>query len=110
MLEVSREELKIICDILQQYVPETAVWAFGSRVKGTARKYSDLDLVVIGKEKMGISKLGRLQEAFQESELPFRVDVLDWHTLSPEFRRVIKAGPFCVLKAPRGGTGGLVEA
>ena len=98
MLELNREEEKIVCEILKQYVPDTAVWAFGSRVKGTSREYSDLDLVVIGKEKLAIDKLGRLKEAFQESKLPFRVDVVDWHALSPEFKQIIKAGPFFVLK------------
>ena len=39
---------------------------------------------------MSITEFGELIEAFQESGLPFRVDVLDWHAISPEFRLVIK--------------------
>jgi len=39
---------------------------------------------------MSITEFGELIEAFQESGLPFRVDVLDWHAISPEFRQVIK--------------------
>jgi len=49
-----------------------------------------LDLVVISEDKMSITEFGELIEAFQESDLPFRVDVLDWHAISPEFRQVIK--------------------
>ena len=33
---------------------------------------------------------GEIQDAFEESTLPFRVDVLDWHRISPSFRRVIQ--------------------
>ena len=49
-----------------------------------------MDLLVIGEEKMSINSLGELSEAFQESDLPFRVDLIDWHRISPEFRKVIE--------------------
>ena len=39
----------------------------------------------------------RLKEAFQESDLPIRVDLVDWHRISPEFRTVIE-GAFEVLR------------
>jgi len=39
---------------------------------------------------MSINSLGELSEAFQESDLPFRVDLIDWHRISPEFRKVIE--------------------
>ena len=42
MLIISSQELEIIKAILQRYVPEHSVWAFGSRVKGTTKPYSDL--------------------------------------------------------------------
>ena len=35
-------------------------------------------------------KAAVIQDAFDESTLPFRVDVLDWHRISPSFRRVIQ--------------------
>ena len=38
---------------------------------------------------VGFRKLSRLIEAFQESTLPFRVDVLDWHEASPAFQAII---------------------
>ena len=38
--------------ILEQYVPNAEVWVFGSRVSGTAREHSDLDLVVIDEQKL----------------------------------------------------------
>jgi predicted nucleotidyltransferase len=67
------------------------VRAFGSRVTGRGvKKHSDLDLVVIGKAKLapGITQL--VSEAFQESDLPFRVDVLDWNSLHREFQSAIE--------------------
>ena len=57
-----------------------------------SRKSSDLDLAVVGPEKLERDVFHRLKEAFEESELPIQVDVLDWHAISPEFQAVISKG------------------
>ena len=42
-------------------------------------------------------KIAELKEAFQESELPFRVDLLDWNAISDEFRIVIEKSGYEVI-------------
>lgn len=64
--------------------------AFGSRVTGGARPWSDLDLAVLGRQRLGFERVALLREAFDESTLPFRVDVVDWHAISDGFRVVIE--------------------
>ena len=91
-LAISAEESRIVSAILREFVPERVVWAFGSRVKGGHKPYSDLDLVVIDEEPLLLATLANLTEAFFESDLPFKVDVVDWATTSESFRRVIEAG------------------
>lgn len=76
--------------ILSRLVPEREVWAFGSRVRGTASRYSDLDLVILGDQPLGFETSGALAEAFAESDLPFKVDVVEWSTTGPRFREVIQ--------------------
>ena len=90
MIDLPENLLTQVKAILKQHVPEVEIWVFGSRVTGTAKDYSDLDLVVLGKEKLPQKQYYQLQEAFQESELPIRIDVLDWHRITPEFRKNIK--------------------
>jgi predicted nucleotidyltransferase len=46
VLDLRPDQLQIVQHILQRRVPTFDVWAFGSRVKGTAKPYSDLDLAV----------------------------------------------------------------
>lgn len=75
---------------MAEYVPDCEVYAFGSRVGGTVKPHSDLDLVVRGRAPLSWKRLGLLQEAFAESDLPMRVDVLDWHTISDDFRQLIE--------------------
>jgi predicted nucleotidyltransferase len=92
MICVSEEELKIILDIVKTYASDCEVRAFGSRYKWTAKDYSDLDLVFVGKEKLGINRTGKLREAFEESDLRYRVDVLDWNSISENFKNIINKG------------------
>jgi hypothetical protein len=54
------------------------------------KPYSDLDLVIMGDTPTPLSTLGQLQEAFACSDLPWRVDVVDWANTAPEFQRHIQ--------------------
>ena len=97
MIDITRKEHDIVLELVRQYFPCCEVRVFGSRYKGQAKPYSDLDLVLLGDDVLDWKQLAELKEAFQESELPFRVDVLDWHSLSPEFRKVIETGGYEVI-------------
>jgi len=55
----------------------------------TAKDYSDLDLAIVGDKKINLKILADIKEAFEESELPYRVDVLDWNAISENFRKII---------------------
>ena len=90
MIDIKPAHLQTVRRILAEHVPDCEVRAFGSRVKGEAKSYSDLDLVVICQQTLDADHLRHLKEAFEESDLPFRVDVLDWNRISESFRKVIK--------------------
>ena len=91
MIDLNPKHLETIQHILAQYAPGCEVRAFGSRVKWTAKDYSDLDLAVIGRRRFNPKEMHRLTEAFEESNLPIRVDVVDWYAISEEFKRAIAA-------------------
>ena len=108
MIDLSPARLETVTRILAAHVPDCEVRAFGSRVTGTAKDYSDLDLAVVGEHALAPDVLRLLKEAFEESDLPMRVDVLDWHGVSPAFRKVIEKGYEVVQKAGKkaGGMAG----
>ena len=89
MIDLNPKHFETIQHILAKHVPGCEVRAFGSRVKWTAKDYSDLDLAVVGSNSLSLRQKRRLTEAFEESDLPIRVDVLDWHTISEEFKKII---------------------
>ena len=99
MIDLNQKHLKTIQYILAEYIPNYEVRAYGSRVKWTAEDYSDLDLVVVGSKPLSLRQRGRLTEVFEESNLPIRVDVLDWHSISEEFRQEILKEYVVIQKA-----------
>ncbi len=76
--------------ILKRHVPDRAVWAFGSRARSKARPYSDLELAILGEQPLGLDLSAALVDDFRESDLPWKVDVVDWATTSESFRRIIE--------------------
>ena len=88
-LDVEPRHWAMVDHILARYAPGLEVWAFGSRTKGAAKPHSDLDLAVITSRPMPIAQSARLSEAFSESDLPWRVDLVDWATTQEPFRRLI---------------------
>ncbi|MEY3790738.1 MAG: hypothetical protein RLZ09_1574 [Pseudomonadota bacterium] len=91
LIDISPENWQIVREILQRYVPDREVWAFGSRAKWTAKEFSDLDLAIIGDMPLSIALTADMKEAFQESALPFKIDIVDWASITPSFRQVIQA-------------------
>jgi type I restriction enzyme S subunit len=89
-IAIDLEQLRLVRGILARYVPGRAVWAFGSRAKGKAKPYSDLDLAIITDEPLPLSTRALLAEAFSESDLPWRVDLVDWATTGEAFRAIIE--------------------
>lgn len=90
MIDVRQDHLKIVLDILSVHAPGHEVWAFGSRVNQKAKKHSDLDLVIRTDAPLPANVLAHLRDAFSEADLPFKVDVVVWSTISEGFRKIIE--------------------
>ena len=90
-IDLSSQQLQEIRTILSSQVPDITVWAFGSRVTKSARQYSDLDLALITVEPLPLATKADLVACFSESNLPFKVDLVDWASTSDNFRKIILA-------------------
>lgn len=89
-LDVQPAHLHIVQSILKKHLPTAVVWAFGSRTTGKAKPYSDLDLCINAGQPLDLAVLAALEEDFSESDLPWRVDVVDWAITGDAFRKVIE--------------------
>lgn len=90
VLDIKPEELKRVKQILKHCIPGVTVQAFGSRTNNTAKSYSDLDLAVMTEQPLSLHQGAMLTEAFEESDLPYKVDIIDWSTISESFRKLIE--------------------
>lgn len=90
LIDILPDHWDIVRTILQRHVPQYEVWAFGSRAKWKAKPYSDLDLAIITDKPLSLDVSARLSDDFSESDLPWRVDVVDWATTSESFRNIIE--------------------
>jgi uncharacterized protein len=89
MIYLDDTNIKIVKAILKEHLANKKVVVFGSRVKGTIKPYSDLDLCIMDETPLSLEQLGYLKEAFSESDLPIRVDIVEWAKITPEFKDVI---------------------
>lgn len=90
MIDLAPDQLEIVKNVLEQIVPGRRVVVFGSRAGGRVKPYSDLDLCVMGEEPLSLGTMADLQEAFSESDLPIKVDIVDWTTTEENFRKIIR--------------------
>lgn len=97
-IDLTPDQHRLVMALIERHLPDTDVWAYGSRVKWTSRPESDLDLVAFsGPEQSG--QVSDLREAFEESDLPFRVDVLVWDELPEPYREEIDETHFTVVES-----------
>ena len=97
-ISVTPAELIIIKEILKKQLPATAkIWVFGSRANGTAKKTSDLDLMLDIGQPLTLKILANLHEEFIESSLPYKVDLVDWRSISDSFKAKIEKGMISLI-------------
>lgn len=105
-IDITKEQRKTLLALLRRFIPGVAVWAYGSRVKWTARPNSDLDLVAFTTPAQS-PLVSELKEALAESDLPFLVDFHVWDEVPERFHEIIRK-EYVVLqeeKQPENGSG-----
>ena len=100
VIDVTPGQWTIVRGILLKHVPDCEVWAFGSRTQGSAKPFSDLDLAIVSEQPLSLDLYAALRDDFSESDLPWKVDVVDWASTSNVFRAIIERDKV-VLQIPR---------
>ncbi|MCE8167803.1 MAG: nucleotidyltransferase domain-containing protein [Candidatus Moeniiplasma glomeromycotorum] len=86
MLQIENKHRQIINSILSKYPYK--FYAYGSRTKNQAKKYSDLDLCFY--ERIPWNIFSHIQEDLEESELPFKVELVNWQWMNTNFQESIE--------------------
>ncbi len=83
------DQIATILKIIHLRLPKVTVYAYGSRVNGKPRKYSDLDIALDDGRKIGLSVILQLKESLSETNIPFSIDIIDYHSIGPTFKRIV---------------------
>ena len=89
--DIRSNDLKIVQQILADALPKNAkVWVFGSRATWKTKRSSDLDLAIDAGRALTRNENSALADAFDESDLPYKVDVVDMHNVTNTFKAIIE--------------------
>ena len=86
VIDLPEAHQKQVLEIISARLPDARVWVYGSRAKGRARRYSDLDLMLDDRgREIPWSVMGSLDEDFDESSLPIIVELHDMAATDAKF-------------------------
>jgi len=85
MVDLSQHELDVAKSIRDRFAPDAEIIVFGSWIHVVRPRTRHQ-----GQYSARLKLLAEIEETFQESELPFRVDVLDWNEIAESFRKAIE--------------------
>jgi uncharacterized protein len=106
-IDLAPEHRRLVLEIIRTNLPETTrASVFGSRATGRARRYSDLDLAIDAGRQLTLDEIARITEAFSDSDLPYKVDLVDWHNVNDRWRRTIGADLVPLVEDPHPDVGG----
>ena len=90
-IDIRADHLRIVQDVLHRHLPASVkVWVFGSRARWATKDSSDLDLALDGETEILRRSLSALEAAFEDSDLPYAVDVVDVKRINERFRRIVQ--------------------
>jgi len=87
-MQLSEKDKIILLTILGEAKED--IYLFGSRVRGSARPDSDLDICIKKyNSEVPLETIAKLREKLINSNLPFEVDLVDYYYLNEDFRKAI---------------------
>lgn len=91
-LDMTADQIQLVKEILEKHLPANVrVYVFGSRIRGNAKKFSDLDLAIdFDGAPVSMAILSALSFDFEESDLPYKVDLIDLNTINSHFKKTIE--------------------
>ena len=78
-----------IISLISAIIPNAKIYLFGSRARGTNSEWSDIDLAIdLGAEAARLD-IGELNDIMVASNLPYKVDIVDFYKVTPEMQQSI---------------------
>lgn len=87
---IDRGTLHTIQQVIAKYldIQDYSVFLFGSRAVGRHARFSDVDIGIEGTQRIPGFVIQRIKGDLEESDIPYRVDIVDFSTMSDSFKQV----------------------
>jgi predicted nucleotidyltransferase len=83
-----KSKQKIIA-IIAALVPEASIYLYGSRARGKHSQWSDIDVALDAGQELERLRVGELNDIMAALNIPYKVDVVDFHAVSEQMRNEI---------------------
>lgn len=79
----------VLKSILNKYLPDPdyKYFVFGSRAVAKHRKFSDLDIGILGPSEIPGSIMVQIKQDLNDSDIPYLTEVVDLSTVSENFKK-----------------------
>ena len=75
---------------IRSLLPSAEIMVFGSRVRGDAKRYSDLDIALDDSGAISLQIMAQIEEGISQSDIPYKVDFLDFYKTDVDFQTLIR--------------------
>jgi uncharacterized protein len=86
VIDLSPDVRDRVLDILHKHLSGLPIYLVGSRARGPAKRFADIDLLLMNDQPLAPEERANLRYDFEESDIPYKVDLLEWVGLSTSFR------------------------
>ena len=87
-VDLPSEYIDLLKSEIQNLLPNSRVVVFGSRVRGNAKKYSDVDLAILDTNKISTKTLRKIKDSI-DPQIDYLLDIVDYNSVSKDFQEVI---------------------
>lgn len=87
--EIKEKDKEKIIGLISIMVPHAKIYLFGSRARGTNGEWSDIDLALDAGAALSTSVVGELNAIMEATHLPYKVEILDFHLVTPAMQESI---------------------
>ncbi len=86
-MDFKTEILRIINEYLKELHPK--IFLFGSRAAAKNSEVSDIDIGIDCNRKLTSIELSDIKEKFENSNIVFKIDIVDFNNVSEKFKQII---------------------
>ena len=86
----TKEQHDLIKNIILKYFPYIEIIVFGSRLHGNFKEKSNLYLYLKDVSPLDLSQWSKCEEEISHTDIPYKVDLSDWHRMGEDFQQIIK--------------------